>query len=146
MRPNLLAASFVVFLSAVLNLGTIRKKEDPILKTQADPISIKQKIEEEKEGIKAAPIPSFKFYEKGRFFTEPPGAPAADLEKKTLEAKIPEAGVSIPENLGPDPAVSVTPEETDWFGDVNEEADPFQESQGIDEESGKGQRRPAGRG
>ena len=65
----LIGAGLVI--SSLLNLGTIKKADDPILKTQTDPISYKQKMEEEKDGPKGAPTPSFKLYPKEGFMTDP---------------------------------------------------------------------------
>ena len=72
----------VVILVSLLNLATIRKKEDPIAKTQTDPIAFNDKIEELKEGPKGAPTPSFQLYAKSKFFTELP----VD-QKQTKESK-----------------------------------------------------------
>jgi hypothetical protein len=84
---------------AILNLGTIRKKDDPILRTQTEPISVKEKLEEIKDGEKGPPTPSFQLYPRNGFLTEPPfetGKAAAGQ----LQAKIPELGEPIPEDLG----------------------------------------------
>lgn len=78
-----------------LNLGAIRKNEDPIARTQTDPISYKQKREENKDGVKGAPKPSFKYYEKEEFLVnspmgmgkegEPPPMPAGIAEVSEVE-------------------------------------------------------------
>ena len=56
----------------LLSLGTIRQKEDPILRTQTEPISYKQKTEEQKDGVKGAPSPSFNYYSRNGFLSDPP--------------------------------------------------------------------------
>lgn len=59
-------------LLVLFHLGAIRKDEDPILKTQTDPISYKQKLEETKDGVKGAPAPSFTYYQKEEFLVKTP--------------------------------------------------------------------------
>lgn len=65
----------ILFLS-LMHVGTIRKKDDPIVKTQTDPITYKAKMEEIKDGVKGAPSPSLKFYGKydgeEQFYTAEP--------------------------------------------------------------------------
>ena len=53
-------------------MGVIRKKEDPILKTQTEAISYKQKMEEIKDGEKGPSMPSFNLYPKQKFLSELP--------------------------------------------------------------------------
>ena len=81
---------------AVIQNGTIRRKDDPIAKTKTNPIAYKDKLKEIKNGIKGAPKPSIKFYGNEEFLTE-------DLVEKEkpeeLKDKIPNAGEPIPENL-----------------------------------------------
>ena len=93
--------------TSFLNLGVIHRKEDPILKTQTDPVLYKQKEEEMKEGPKGAPTPSFNLYPKERFFTDP----AVD-SSKTPEQK-PD---SLKENVS---ETEVTPNEDseEWWTD-----------------------------
>ncbi len=76
----------------VLHVGSVRKKDDPIRNTQTDPIALKDKMEEIKDGEKEAPLPSFKLYPKSRFLTELP----MESEKKTEvnEQAFPEKEVS----------------------------------------------------
>lgn len=62
----------------LLSLGAIRKNEDPILRTQTDPISYKQKQEETKDGVKGAPSPSFTYYSRNEFLTSSPMATSAE--------------------------------------------------------------------
>ena len=86
-------AVFVLILAS-FQMGTIRKKEDPILKTQTSPIALNDKIEEIQNGPKGAPTPSFKLYTQSGFLTDPPVAQGkstpeapnpADLSKKVTE-------------------------------------------------------------
>ncbi len=60
-----------IVIASLMNLATIRKKDDPISNTQTSPIALNAKIQELKEGPKGAPTPSFQLYEKSQFFTEP---------------------------------------------------------------------------
>ena len=66
----------------ILNAGTIRKENDPILRTQTDPISYKQKLEETKDGIKGAPAPSFTYYEKEGFLVKTPMQTGVETKPK----------------------------------------------------------------
>ena len=54
------------------NMGAIRKKDDPIAKTQTEAILFKQKLEELKDGPKGAPAPVWKLYPKQRFLADGP--------------------------------------------------------------------------
>jgi hypothetical protein len=45
-------------------MGVINKEFNPINENQTDPISLKKKMEELKDGQKGAPTPSFKFFDK----------------------------------------------------------------------------------
>lgn len=73
-----------IFTLGVLHMGTIRKKEDPIRDTQTDPIAYDQKMEEIKDGEKGPATPTFQFYEKEEFMTEPPAD--KQVSEKTKEA------------------------------------------------------------
>jgi len=85
----------------MLNVGTVRKDFDPITKTQTDPIAYKKKMEEIKDGVKAAPKPSFKFYNKSDFLTLPPMEKRQQKSFQTWEQdRIPSWGEPIPEDLG----------------------------------------------
>lgn len=76
---------WLMMLLALCQMGTIRRDEDPILKAQTDPIELKQKLEETKDGVKGAPTPSFKYYEKEDFLTRSPMKSA--LEEETPKSK-----------------------------------------------------------
>lgn len=81
---------FVFFLFLVTpHFGTVRKKDDPILRTQTDPIAYKDKMEEIKDGEKEAPSPSFRYYPKSRFLAEPP-VEGRDGDKQETQ-EVPEA-------------------------------------------------------
>ncbi len=71
MRQTVLMAALLLSVW-MLHAGTVRKKDDPILNTQTNPIALKDKMEEIKDGEKGAPSPSFKNYPKSQFLTEPP--------------------------------------------------------------------------
>ena len=83
---------------ALLNIGTIRKKDDIILKTQTGPIAYKQKMEEIKEGEKGAPMPSMMLYPKWEFLSDPPYDDEKDEEGEE-DKGIPQLGEPIPEDL-----------------------------------------------
>lgn len=88
MTKVVILVSAIVAMSSLLNLGTVRKKEDPVLKTQTDPISYKQKMEEMKDGPKGAPTPSFNLYPKAGFMTDP--AVEVAKEEAALETETPD--------------------------------------------------------
>ena len=116
-----------VSLLMVLNIGTIRKNEDPILKTQTDPISYKQKLEETKDGVKGAPTPSFSYYKKEAFLVKSPMGEEkiqeAAASKKTVEVSEVDLKEETPEQE--EPVVEETPskeeEDEEWW--VEEETD-----------------------
>ena len=89
----------VVIGCVVLNMGTIRKKPNPILKTQTDPIAYKDKLEEIKDGIKGPPSPVWKLYARNGFLTEAPVDSNKDGVAEEVREKIPEVGEPIPEDL-----------------------------------------------
>lgn len=65
---------FFIFLSVIagLNLGTVRKAEDPIRDTQTNPILYEQKKEEEKDGKKGPLMYHVKNNPREAFFIDPP--------------------------------------------------------------------------
>jgi hypothetical protein len=67
-------AIFFIILSVLagLNLGTVRKTEDPIRDTQTNPILYKQKMEEEKDGKKGPLMYHVKNNPRESFFIDPP--------------------------------------------------------------------------
>ncbi len=70
-----LALAFLTGLmfTAFLNMGTVRKQVDPILKTQTAPIKLKDKLEEIKDGEKGPATPVFTWYGGGnKFMVAPP--------------------------------------------------------------------------
>ena len=79
-------AAFFLFVSflAALNLGTVRKSEDPIRDTQTNPILYEQKKEEEKDGKKGPLLYHVRNYPRESFFIDPPLV----KEKKNFPEKI----------------------------------------------------------
>ena len=86
-------------LLSLVNMGTIRRKDDPVKKTQTDPITLKAKTEELKEGPKGAPTPLWNLYPKREFLTDPPTQSVADGLGQTAGDRIPNPGDPIPEDL-----------------------------------------------
>jgi hypothetical protein len=82
---SLTCVSLTVFLA--LNAGAIRKNDDPIVKTQTDPISLKDKLEETKDGVKGAPTPSFAYYGKEKFLVKTAVQEEEDAEKSVEVSK-----------------------------------------------------------
>lgn len=62
---------FIVLMGA-MNLATVRRSEDPIRDTQTDPILYKQKMEQEKDGVKGPLLYNVKYNPKDTFFVDPP--------------------------------------------------------------------------
>jgi 16S rRNA G966 N2-methylase RsmD len=79
-------AIFFIFVSVLagLNLGTVRKSEDPIRDTQTNPILYEQKMEEDKDGKKGALMYHVKNNPHETFFIDPPFA----KEKKASSQEI----------------------------------------------------------
>ena len=109
---------FLLFQWSV-HVGAIRKHRDAIQNTQSDAISLKQKLEETKDGVKGAPAPSFKFYKKADFQTKTPmetQSEEADSSEKAARDKIPEFGSPIPEDLS-----GLKEDEKDWWAETWDE-------------------------
>lgn len=84
----------------LLHSGAIRRERDIILETQTDPISLKKKIEELKDGEKGPTTPTFEFYEGRDFQTKVPvdnNPEAAGIPQ--VHDHIPQYGDQVPENL-----------------------------------------------
>ena len=77
---------FFIFINVVaaLNLGTVRKAEDPVRDTQTNPILYKQKMEEEKDGKKGPLLYHVKHNPREAFFIDPP----FEKEKKSPSKEI----------------------------------------------------------
>lgn len=75
-------AIFFIFLSVLagLNVGSIRRAEDPIRDTQTNPILYEQKKEEEKDGKKGPLLYHVKNSPRETFFIDPP----YEKEKRTV--------------------------------------------------------------
>lgn len=63
---------FFIILFACLNSAALLRKDNPVAKTQTDPIRWEDKQEELKEGVKGAPSPSMKFYANETFLVDAP--------------------------------------------------------------------------
>ena len=75
---------------AALNLGTVRRTEDPIRDTQTNPILYQQKMEEEKDGKKGPLLYHVKNSPRETFFIDPPyEAVKKSSDKKTLADEVP---------------------------------------------------------
>ena len=75
---------------AGLNLGTVRRTEDPIRDTQTSPILYSQKMEEEKDGKKGPLLYHVKYDPREAFFIDPPyAADKKSSDKKTVAAEVP---------------------------------------------------------
>jgi len=98
MRREYLICAFVIFCLS-FHTGVIRKKHNPILDSQTDPIKLKKKMEELKDGKKGAPTPSFKFYDKSEDFQVKTAIEEERLPSGLSSDQIPELGDPIPENL-----------------------------------------------
>lgn len=83
---NQIRGFMVILLCGLIHFAAVFKKDDPILKTQTNPITYKEKREEIKEGEKGAPSPSYKHYPKEEFLTENP----VEKEPASDESEMPE--------------------------------------------------------
>ncbi len=62
----------VVGVLAGVHVGTVRRTEDPVRDTQTSGIAYKQKMEEEKDGVKGALTYTVKYNPSDTFFVDPP--------------------------------------------------------------------------
>lgn len=101
---------------ALFSIGGMRKNEDPIAVTaQSESISLKQKVEETKDGVKGAPTPSMTFYGNQKILTSSPVEEESEGEEETaVEA----------------PAQEVFKEDDSWEMDPSTEPESNQESAG----------------
>lgn len=106
----------------MLATASVRKKDDPILRTQTNPIALKEKMEEIKDGEKGAPSPSFKHYPKSQFLTEPPMEGQPDSEPEAPGKSAAEWDESLIEDLGEDEDTEES-EEEDWWEEGWTESD-----------------------
>lgn len=114
---------FFLFVAIALQLGTIRKEGAEIKKAQTDPISLKQKIEETKDGVKGAPAPTFKFYEKETFLQVAPTATEKEAAGVVKAPKVESPEVS-PQEETPE-TQEVAPEAVEKTGEDVEESDDW---------------------
>jgi hypothetical protein len=82
-------AVFLIFVSVLagLNLGSIRKAEDPIRDTQTNPILYEQKKEEEKDGKKGPLMYNVKYNPRESFFIDPPFEKEKESSSKRIAAE-----------------------------------------------------------
>lgn len=92
-----------------LSIAAIYKKDDPIVKTQTDPILYEQKQEEIKEGVKGAPQPVWRVYPKYRFLVEPP---FTQQREEAPEEQLPLPWEPLPENVNEEAA---TTGDSQWY-------------------------------
>ena len=71
MKPQSLFLVFVLGI-ALLSVGTVIKKRDPVVETQTDPVGYSEKAKEEAQGKKGPPVPRLELYPKERFLVEGP--------------------------------------------------------------------------
>jgi len=90
----------VVVCLSLIHTGKILRKENVVVqKTQTNPIKLAKKMEEIKDGEKAAPQPSMSFYGNEQFLVEPPYQKKLEDVMGEAESKIPQIGEPLPENL-----------------------------------------------
>ena len=113
--PILFLTGLILF--AALNTATVRKRTSPILKTQTDPIKLKDKLEEVKDGEKGPATPVFGWYGGNKFLIDPPldkkkdekpaPEPANKVSEVSVEEQKPEE--NAPENSGQGPEENSAP-------------------------------------
>lgn len=128
---------------AALHSGTIRKKPDAVSQTQAEAISLKKKLEQEKDGKKEAPMPSFQLYGGKGFLAKTPvdssAAEQTDLAAPSGSEQDEGLGLDFSDfedsEEGEDPGFSADSEEAedeeDWWAEETENS--FKESAPEDE-------------
>lgn len=136
----------MVFAIAGLNLGSIRKAEDPIRDTQTNPIAYKQKMEEEKDGVKGPLMYHVKNHPKEAFFIDPPYEKEKELltqekqdkkESSSVADWWEEAPAEEPKTSQPEQAVTEA-EVADGEMPVTEAATGEADSQGGEDKVAKG--------
>ncbi len=111
-KLRLLVSLLLIF---TLHAGVIRKERTPIQNTQTDPIALKKKLEELKDGEKGPPTPTFEFYEGRNFQTKSPvGNQPEEAGVSQPQDHIPDFGDPVPENLE---GVKKEPAEDDWWAE-----------------------------
>ena len=123
MNGNILGHIFVICVCACLSIAAIRKKDDPVLDTQTNPIAHKQKVEEVKDGIKGAPTPSFDHFPDEKFHLDPP-IDKEDKENLDLEEPLLDDDSLIP--------AADEESESDWNAWLEEEENEFKKSNNMD--------------
>ncbi len=126
MKKGFPIAGFVLLLLVFIHGGAVRKKDDPILRTQTNPILYKEKMEEMKDGEKEAPLPSFKLYRKEEFLADPPMAAEPKRESRGIYQE--EVSLHASESL---------PGEGDVHDDEWEELQDVEETEGSVKEEPK---------
>jgi|GEM_PF-1688530 len=87
---------FLLIAFLIIHAGAIRKNYDAIVDTQTDAVSWKQLEEQMKDGEKAAPTPSFKFYGNANFQFK---SPVDNQTAATVIADDAAPGSSVPEEV-----------------------------------------------
>lgn len=115
-----------VLMMASLNLATVRKKDDPILKTQTDPILLKDKQEEIKDGEKGAPTPSFKWYAFNWFQTDSPASRDTEAinPQGTSGSPLPDFGDPLPEKDAASAQQDFWNDDNLWNFDQDDQSQP----------------------
>lgn len=84
---------------ALFSVAGIRKNEDPIAKTaQTEAVSLKQRIEETKDGAKGAPSPSMAFYGDKQILTDSPVSEETFFEDDKLPSATSQTDEASPED------------------------------------------------
>ncbi len=116
---------FLILGIAWISMGSIRKTEDPVAATaQTGPISLQQKLEEEKDGKKGAPSPSMTFYGHRKFMTTPsvndkkPEEVQEDIQKKG------ENGEDAEFETGQETPEKAVEDDENWWSEGDEESFP----------------------
>lgn len=111
-----LAIFVLVFVA--LNTAAIRKKDNPVVRTQTSPIDYNEKMEEVKDGEKGAALPTMDIYPKANFMTASPVKTDKQVEMEEPVQKNPEAEDFVIED-----EVSTGEDEGDWWLDDDSASD-----------------------
>lgn len=117
----------ILLFCLVFHTGVIRKEYNPIVDTQTDPIKLKKKMEELKDGQKGAPTPSFQFYDKSEDFQAKTAIGEDPEAEESVQSNIPALGDPLPEN--------VQDGEGDWWAEDWSEEEQGQEQKDFWQES-----------
>lgn len=130
--------TYLCLVTALFSIAGMKKNEDPVAVTaQTESISLKQKIEETKDGVKGAPTPSMTFYGSQKILTSSPieegseeEAAEAPAEEVFQEDDSWEMDPSIETEKNQESAEKAVEDEDSWWSEDESEAPPPEDQSG----------------